>query len=179
MSREAILRLHKDPKTNALKNVNYEHSEIHAGEHYFVSGHEIEASAATIKFVVTTPNTTKWLHMTFSIDATEKVTLDVYEGTSGVTGGAAVTPANNNRNSANTSGATIVKDPASITVEGTLLDSYASGSTGPFGQIGNVSRDKELVLKQNTSYLFKITSGAAGNDISYNGSWYEHTNSDA
>ena len=170
MSREVHMKLNADPKTNAFKGVDYEHAEIHAGDHYFFSGHEVEADTGTIEFIIVTPDTTKWAHMTFVIIGTEKLEVDVYEGASGISGGASVTPINNNRNSSNTSGLTVTKDPTSITGDGTLIDSYSVGSTGPFGQIGTAKRDKEIILKQNETYLFRITSNAADNDISYKGS---------
>jgi hypothetical protein len=32
-----------------------------------------------------------------------------------------------------------------------------------------------MILKQNTAYLFRITSGADGNNVSWLAEWYEHT----
>lgn len=40
---------------------------------------------------------------------------------------------------------------------------------------GEAERESEIILKQDTTYLLKITSGAAGNNVDYRLSWYEHT----
>jgi len=162
-----------DRSTYAVIGIASEHHEIHEGDHYYVAGYETEALNGTIEFVVTTPDTTKWAHLLFTIQGSDKIQVDVYEGTTGVTGGAATTPINNNRNSSNTSGLTLVKDPASITDDGTVIAGY---SVGALKTTGEVKRTHELVLKQNTAYLFRATSLANSNIISYEGTWYEHQN---
>ena len=40
---------------------------------------------------------------------------------------------------------------------------------------GGSSREDELVLKQNTTYLRTFLSGADSNIIQFKASWYEHT----
>ena len=40
---------------------------------------------------------------------------------------------------------------------------------------GSSGRGNELVFRQNTTYLFRFTSGVNGNILSYNSEWYEHT----
>ena len=87
-------------------------------------------------------------------------------------GGTAVTPLNNNRNSLNTSVATIIKDPTSVTT-GTKISGYLAGSNR---NSGVNSREKEIILKQNTVYLFKFTSTSNSNTITFCGEWYEHLN---
>ena len=37
---------------------------------------------------------------------------------------------------------------------------------------GLTTRDKEIILKQNTKYLFRIISRGDGNNVSYCGEWY-------
>ncbi len=51
-----------------------------------------------------------------------------------------------------------------------------SGSNPATGVPGGSTRENELILRPNTSYLFRFTSGAASNDFSYNAEWYENTN---
>ena len=48
--------------------------------------------------------------------------------------------------------------------------SFGSRSSG-----GAVSREDELVLKQNTVYCRSLTSGTASNIVNFKASWYEHT----
>lgn len=164
----------KDLITGSYTIVPYEHHEIHSGSHYNYCQYQLgNAVNDTIEFVVTTPNTTTWGHLTFQFYSSQGATVDVYEGTTGVTGGTSITPRNNNRNSLSTSAFTIVKDPTSITSDGTLASGFLAGAGR---ESGFATRDKENVLKQNEIYLLRITSLANSNDISWCFEWYEHAN---
>ena len=71
----------------------------------------------------------------------------------------------------------IVKLDCTVNSLGILIASLSGGSgTNPSnGTPGGASRDNEWVLRPNTKYLFRFTSGAAGNILEYNAEWYEHT----
>ena len=159
-----------DASTNTLQTLTYEHHEIHSGSHYYLSGHEQEASAGTIEFVFTTHATIE-THLVFEVEGSASIQIDLFEGSSSVVGGAATTPFNNNRNSGNSAVTTVIKDPTSIT-DGTLIDSHMKGANKTSG---NVGRENEIVLDLSNVYLLRITSGAINNDIDYRISWYEHT----
>jgi len=64
------------------------------------------------------------------------------------------------------------------------LGDKLSGSKGGTGtnpsraRPGASERNKEIVLRPNTKYIARFTSGAADNVISYNAEWYEHTDKD-
>jgi len=165
-----------DQSTHAQTIIEYEHHETHAGSHYNYCDYQLtNASAATVKFVVTTPNTTTWAHLVFQITSSAGATVELYEGSSSISGGSSITPRNNNRNSSNTSAFTILKDPTVSTV-GTRSAGFIAGGTRAGGII---SRSMEKVLKQNTSYYILITSLANSNDISWCFEWYEHSNKTA
>jgi hypothetical protein len=66
----------------------------------------------------------------------------------------------------------LIQDPNSIT-DGTKIAGYLAGANR---NSGFVSRDREIVLKQNTTYLFRFTSLANSNAISFCGEWYENLN---
>lgn len=167
----------KDASTEAVEVIDYSHHEIHSGSHYLISGFETEDTAGTIIFGVTTPDTAKWSHMLFRMISTSQAEFQVHEGAT-IAGGSSATPINNNRNSSNTSVLTVVKDPT-ISVAGDLIysQSYGAAGTGFFGtdQGGFAKRDNEIILKQDTTYTFTITSRDDDNIISYLGEWYEHT----
>lgn len=167
-----------DAITEALEVIDYEHHEIHSGSHYYICNFEVLDDAASIDLAITTPNTTKWTHMTFDISGTSQTEFRIYE-TATVTGGTAGTPLNNNRNSANISVVTVVKNPT-VTVLGNLIFAQSSGlaaaTPNKAENSGVVSRNREIILKQNTTYIFRITSRQDDNIISYCGEWYEHTN---
>jgi hypothetical protein len=162
-----------DASTQDIQAIEHEHAEIHGGDHYNYCDYSLGVALnATIEFVLTTPNTTKWLHLVFDVFSSTGARIELYEGTSGVSGGTTITPRNNNRNSSNTSGVTLVKDPASITSDGTRAAGFLAGANRSGGF---VQREKEYVLKQNEIYLLRITSLAASNNISWCAEWYEHT----
>lgn len=171
---DAIVKgLRLDASTEAMMNIGYEHHEIHGGSHYNICDYLLnQANGAIIEFVITTPNTTKWAHMTFEFFSSLGMTIDLYEGASGITGGTAITPQNNNRNFANNSGLAIVQNPTSITDDGNKIDGFLAGAGR---SAGFADREKETVFKQNTIYLFRLTSLANSNNISFCGEWYEHT----
>ena len=165
-----------DASTNSIQTVNYRHHEIHSGSHYFASGFDTGlGNGDTVEFVFTTPNTTTWIHMLFNFTFALGGNMIVYEGASGITGGTTLTPVNNNRNSTNTSASTVVKDPTSITSDGTPIAAYQAGANK---SSGFAAQNEEIVLKQNEIYLFRFTSTATGNSLSYTGEWYEHTDKD-
>jgi len=165
-----------DASTNSLQIVDYAHHEIHGGSHYYVKSYDELGSTDTVEFVITIPNTTTWAHLLFSLESTGETQIDIYEGASGVSGGTTVTPINNNRNSVSTSVLTIVKDPTSITSDGTLISASLVGiaSTPSKTLGGEVGREDEIILKQNETYLIRVTSNSNDNNVDYKANWYEH-----
>jgi hypothetical protein len=163
-----------DNSTHTLQTIEYEHHEIHAGSHYMLCGYDSDMSVNELKdFVIITPNTTSWAHMTFDFSSSLGATLNIYEGVTGVSGGTSQAPINNNRNTASTSSLSIILNPTAITPGTAIIGSYLSGGNRTSGFN---SRDKEIVLKQGTSYLFRFQSLANSNTLGYCGEWYEHTN---
>lgn len=164
-----------DTMTGAVTTIEYEHHEIHEGNHYYVSGFETEATGANITFGLTAPDSPILCHVTIDVFGTSQTEIYLYEGSVFV-GGAAVTPANNNRNSTTTSTLVIAKDPAVITY-GTLIYSQSSGLAGTTPAKSDLNalhdRNREIILKRNTKYTVVIVSRDDGNIISYAGEWYE------
>jgi len=160
-----------DRGTNTPIRISSEHSKIHSGQHFTVADYALDAAkGAEIEFVMTTPNTAVRNHLVFAVSASEGATVEIYEGCSNVSGGTTVTPINNNRNSTTTSAMTLTADPTSVT-EGTRIIGYLVGGER---KPGVSKRDREFVLKQNTIYLFRITSFDKANDIGWEAHWYEH-----
>lgn len=163
-----------DAVTETLQIIKYEHHEIHEGNHYYLEGCTTLDSGNELRVKLVTPDTTKWSHFVWQIQSSNILTTEFYEGASGgMTGGSAVTPINNNRNSVNTSGLTITSGVTTATSDGTLISEACWGSRQAGGSI---SRSDELILKQNETYLRKFISGANSNLVSFKASWYEHTN---
>jgi len=166
-----IENLSFDRYSSSLGAIESEHKHIHEGNHFFIADFDTGLSDGdTIEFVVTTPNSNKSTHMTFFIEGTDGVQMEIYEGASGITGGTAQTPLNSNRNSSTSSSLTIVKNPTSISNYGTKIFGMRSGQNK---EAGITERNWELILKKNTTYVYKITSNGNSNNISYIGNWYE------
>lgn len=161
-----------DDVGQALIGIDFAHHEIHEGNHYFVSGYTEKDTSETMAFALTT-NATAHVHMTWSIAASLKTNVKVYEGST-VTGGTAVIPYNSNRNSSNTSTVTLVSNPT-VSGTGTLIASSGFGAVGnklsSFG--GSTDRESEIILKTSTCYRWLITSEDDNNVLDYIGSWYE------
>lgn len=163
----------RDKVTYALMTVDYAHHEIHSGDHYYVENHTTLGIAGVLRVGLVTPDTDKWIHLTWTISSNGILTAEFFEDAT-LTGGSAVTPLNNNRNSSNTSGITL-KSGVTSTSDGTLISKSKWGGTG-FKSVsgGTGARADELILKQDTTYLRKFTSDTDANIISFKATWYEH-----
>ena len=161
-----------DASTETLQTITYEHHEIHSGSHFYYCDFQDFSNGQVVDFTFVTPNTTKWAHMDFYIGSTDAASIEIYEGATVDTTGTAITAINNNRNSTNTSDMTI-RTGDTFTAVGTKIYGASSGDKGAAGII---EREREIVLKQNTTYIFRITNQTnLTNTITYCGEWYEHT----
>lgn len=167
-----------DATTHAQTTITYAHHEVHSGS-FFRSGMNYTLANGDIAtFGLTTPNTTKWLHITWELNASADGTFVLLEDVTSFSGGASVTPLNHNRNSTTTSGATCIRgmtgvSPITPTGGTTILSAVLSTGKGQ-----SVARgvEEEYILKQNSKYLFRYTNGTSANVIQLALKWYEHTN---
>ena len=166
-----------DKMTNVITTIEYEHHEVHAGSSFHCSD-VVACNTTTVKWLITTPNTAKYAHMTFGCVSTNEMLIAVTEGAdrTGTTGLSCV---NHNRNSAATATTTIHRGATEGTTDGaTAIYSIRSGSTGSAGKAvdaGDSRALNEYILKSNTKYVVSVTTyGDAF--ISLELDWYEHTN---
>ena len=165
-----------DGITNAAKIIDHGHHEIHGGSHFMICG-EAVLSAESVDFQLTTPNTTKWTHMTFGYSITDEMLFEIYESATVSADGTGLTAYNNNRNSTKTTGLTLLQTDGSVAVAGSKIYAQRTGynNTPSRFEGGASTRDREIILKQGTTYRFLFTSAGA-NNFSYCGEWYDHTN---
>jgi len=170
-----------DSRTYAFKTIEYPHNEIHGGSSYVFA----EAVDQTINHAydiqITTPNTTKWAHMIFSFVVEAETDWFFYENVNIILAGAAATPLNRDRNSANTSGLTLAVI-TNTTVGNANADTAVAGATtlihghtGDKKASGGIAGRHEFILKQNEDYSLRFVATAAG-WVAWNIDWYEHTN---
>ena len=165
-----------DTSTRARTTIEYEHHEIHEGDHYFYTNSNVIASAGTQVFLLTTPDTAKWAHMTFVATGSAITQVDLYEAGDRV-GDTAQTARNSNRNSLNAAGLVIHKGVTGAgSTDGTLIWTIKSGAATQQSRAATIAqRNNEIILKQNTKYLIRFTSGTADNLTNLQLEWYEHT----
>jgi hypothetical protein len=182
ISNTAIRPLRADSSTHSIQIIDYEHHEIHSGDHYFVAGVQDLAINNVLDFTWQMPNTTKWIHWTFNLKTESETLWYVYETAVATNPLAnAVTPYNSDRNSANTSGTTM-KFEKQTNLAGANADTDVTGATAILTGISGAGKDagfedraSEIILKQNTLYCLRAVATAAGY-INFNMQWYEHTN---
>jgi hypothetical protein len=165
-----------DSVTHAIEVVDYPHHEIHSGSHFTYTDFVELASAATQDYLLTTPNTTKWAHIMFDLSGSAITQFQLYEA-SDKTGTTPQTIYNDNRNSATSATITIHKGTSGGTTDGTQIRIYKSGASSAQSKSGSgIRSDEEIILKQNTKYILRVTSGTNNNLTNVRFSWYEHTN---
>ena len=144
-------------------------SQVHAEGHaanLFLAMHTFDAIASTASvYLELTTGATKEVHAAFGVSGSAGGHLYLYEAPTTTTGTNTVTIFNIKRTSSNTPEPTCVHTPTGIS-GGTLLpwggvvpggaDKTASG-----GQMGNLGRSEELILKPSTKYLLQWTNDAA------------------
>lgn len=174
-----LTALRTDTATGALVGIEIEHNKVHAGSSFRYTDSVTLASGSTQDYVLTVPNTTKWPHFTFAADGTAATTFQVYRATDRA-GTTLQNIFNANENSTLTAGMTIHKGSSGGTTDGTLIFTYsgglaAGGGGGGASIEGASTYASERILKQNTKYIIRITSGTADNKCNFRAEWYEHT----
>jgi hypothetical protein len=165
-----------DNTTHTLQIIDYEHHEIHAGSHFYYTDSVTLASAGTQDYLITTPNTTKWAHLIFLASGSAITQVQIYEG-SDKNGTTPQTIFNSNRNSETAATVTIHKGTSGGSTDGTLIWQRKSGAAAGASRSGmEASRSAEKILKQNTKYIIRITSGTNDNLTNIQLDWYEHIN---
>lgn len=162
-----------DASTHSLQVVDYAHHEIHSGSAYVVSYNADVSSGANLDVLIVTPNTTAWAHMLLNLAGENELLATLYETATVSAAGTALTEVNHNRNSANTAAVVVTHTPT-VTGTGTAIWQRIGGSGETVG--GEARNDAEMILKQNTTYLLRLTNNGVGTGwINVELDWYEHT----
>lgn len=163
-----------DTVSSSLIGIDTAHSEIHAGDHFYINGfQDVSGLSTTVGFAFNVPDTTKRPHALWTLEAEDEFSFYMYEDAIFATNGTAVPAHNNNRNSANSSTVQGFANPTVATL-GSLVWSGKVGSVHKLG--GAVRSDSEFIGKQNSKYYFKIVHEANTTAwVAFNFFWYEHT----
>ena len=168
-----------DEASGHMVGIDSPHHKGHEGDRYVVQ-EGIQLNNESKEYLITTPDTTAWAHMTIDIEGAQDTSVRLAEGT-GKTGGTAMLEINRQRNNPNTAGVTITHTPTGT--EGTVIVLFtcqfgiAQAAGGRGGGGGIAPGRAEFVLKQNTKYSLIVTAlSANANNICVNIDWYELTN---
>jgi len=168
-----------DAVSGALNTIDFSHHKVHEGDTFWVANNATLGNGGINTIAITTPNTTKRVHLLLQIDSTQAAMFEVFEGVTSLAGGAPVLPLNFDRNSENASvvvasvGDTPGADPI-VPTGGAIIWTETLGVRGIATSRENAS---ELILKKNSIYLFRVTNGATSNNQTILLTWYEHTDS--
>jgi hypothetical protein len=168
-----------DGVTSAITTISYPHHEVHQGRFYRSGFAFTLANGNTGSYAFTTPAAGgRELHCSIELHMTAGGTFTVYEDVTSYSGGAAITPLNHNRNSANTSDATDVMrgytgaSPISRTGGTTILNTVFSVArdVNPTRNSG-----EEFIWKSGSKYVIEYLNSTASNFVQLILEWYEHT----
>lgn len=176
-----------DNSTRVPITVSYAHHEIHSGSAF--SAHVFDAdfdAAEVISVSFTTPNTSKWCHMVPLVGSSTASTFEIGEGST-VTAASGTSTVITNRNRNSTKASVVYDLEASPNVNkftaggtisniGTVIHGEGLGGGKNQSGGGGIRDVDEYILKQNTTYSFRLTNGATANGVaSMEITWYEHT----
>ena len=166
----------KDGATLAATTVDYAHHEIHEGDSFMYQDVVTLASSGSQAYMITTGSTTKWAHFGRDMECIGPMTVELYEG--GDRSGSVVqTTWNRDRNSSTSPVVVIHKGVTGGSTDGTRIRWWQGGVASVKTQFGGkLGEGGEVILKQSTKYIYKLTSGMADNITNIIFDWYEHVN---
>lgn len=152
-----------------------EHHKIHEGDHYVTVDYDNDVDIAGPKYWHIKAPASGYIHLAWRLKSSFNGTVEFFESPTTSADGTALTPRNSDRNSSATATLQAFYDPT-VSVAGTRLDVDVIGSDGvnPVGADGgDLHRESEWILKQNTSYLFKFTASTDNARVTIHLSHYE------
>lgn len=160
--------------------IDYDHHQLHEGEMFRWSTYVSSLGNGNSKDIrFTVPNITitstpvgQCPHFRFEVVAETACNAYIYEGVTFSGAGTTRTPVAMERNGSYTPKLTIGEDPT-VDVLGTTMiwQGLLVGSKQAAGDTR--AADSEFVLKNNTSYLFRVTNGTSTNKVLIRFVWYE------
>ena len=164
-----------DPASQCMAVIDSPHHEIHAGRLFSYSDAVTLGNGVSQDYVIVTPATGPACHLEIAADGVGVTSFSLYEGTD-KTPTTLQAPWNRNRLSSTVNTTLVYKGDSAGTTDGTLLSTYSSGTaTNQSRSASNVDFSHEVILKMNTKYIFRVTSGTAANLCNVQFDWYELT----
>jgi len=140
-------------------SMSFNDHNVHAGKHFFYhSNQDVTDADTVVRFLFITPSV-KNIHARFSIEAEDEFTVELYESAVVSNNGTPLIIYNNNRNSTETASVQGFSAPT-VTSDGTLI--WKAVVTASKKTSLERHTNYEIVAKNSTNYMFKITKAAAG-----------------
>jgi len=163
-----------DPSANVLLTIDCEHAKIHNGYH-FTTDYTVElGNAAALNLHIKTPDSTMWAHMVFRVLTELESEMKIFEAPTLTNSGTALTVVSRNRNLASIANTTLAYHTPTIAEsgDGTLIRTKHFGTGRTSGAESHGAH--EWLLKQNESYLLRVTNATASvNWVTVILDWYE------
>ena len=139
--------------------IDFEHHEIHEGNHYVYS--EVLgplAASATSDVLIEVPTGTAEIHLNGLVELDQAFRVQFYEGASYSGFGTTATAWNSNRRSSNTTAVKLGMGPTLVTTGANLLfDAFSGGRR----MSGLVDRAQEFILDEGQKYLLRVIAESA------------------
>jgi len=166
----------QDDSTGASSAVDYDHHELHEGSSFTVCDVQ-SVDTTTMKWQITTPDSTKYSHMVFNPECTGEFYMLVTEASDRVDGTALVEMNRRRVGTPKVPGTIVTRTPTGGATDGAMLFAKRSGATGVAAKTvaaGSSRGTNEWILKPNTKYVVSITTYATV-FVTFCVDWYEHT----
>lgn len=164
-----------DSSSGLLTIISDIHSKIHDGKFFTSSVLADDVADGSSLDLVLTANASYNVHARITYTAEKKSHFRLYEAPT-TSGGSAVSIFDKNRDSANSSNATLVSGPTVSNVGNLRFTHLVPAGTGRHSSGGaGTSGYEEWVLKANTKYLMRLThdSGSGTSDLNFIFEFYE------
>lgn len=168
-----------DDKSGGLITTNSSYIPLLTGDQYFYDVKDDDVDIGAPKFyMIIPPNNGTRIYIQMAVTGNNAVEVDLYEDATYHTNGNndSGNIFNSDRNSAKTSTVEVFQD-TNVNNEGTLLRAGLLGSDVRLtASAGSGARTDQLVLKQNSNYILKISALVDNTTIGINFVYYEELN---
>lgn len=139
--------------------IEFEHHMVHEGISYTCDDYDDDVDTGAAKYWhIRTPDSAARIHIKITLISSLPGLAEFFENPTTTNDGVQLTVFNNDRNSGNTTTASIYRDPVA-TLDGTRIAVDHLGTNNPKTRFGGASREQaEWILKQNEQYLVKFTT---------------------
>jgi hypothetical protein len=155
-----------------VETLTHEHAHVHDGSSFVAADPVTLGNNTSIRYSITNPAGTEVAHLFIDLTTSSEWYFELFESPTTVTGGAALTSLNRNRNSTKGPLLSVMRGVSAVS-DGTRLFGGRVGSGAGGNRVGAQSQAiEEWVLKPGTTYLLHVRCVSAGS-ADVNIRWYQ------